>query len=40
MDIRKVIESFPEPFKSATKVKDFSFDYILNEGKNDHKYLK
>ena len=41
MNIREVINKFPEPFKSTVeKVENFVFDYTLNEAKNDHDYLK
>ena len=39
--IKEIIETFEEPFRSTALSCDiFSFDYKLNEGKNDHRYLK
>lgn len=40
IQIKEIINSFPEPFKSAVKISGFKFDYVLNEGKSDHKYLE
>ena len=39
-NIQEIINRFPEPFKSATKLNSFSFDYKLNPGKDDHDFLK
>ena len=38
--IEKIINSFPEPFKTITKFETFNFDYCLNENQNDHKFLE
>ena len=40
-NIEKIIESFPEPFKTVIKRGyEINFDYHLHEGKNDHKWLE
>ena len=38
--IKEIIDTFPEPFRSAAKRERLNFDYKLNPGKNDHEYLK
>jgi len=38
--VEQIINTFPEPFKSALGVVGFSFDFKLNEGKSDHEYLE
>ena len=37
---KDIINSFSEPFKSATKLERAQFDFKLVEGKDDHTYLK
>ena len=39
-EISEVIETFPEPFKTAARKERFSFDYLLNKGRSDHAWLK
>lgn len=38
--IKEIIDTFPEPFRTATKLERINFDYKLNPAKNDHEYLK
>ena len=41
MDINKVIDTFPEPFKTVVKQGyEINFDYRLHEGKSDQEWLK
>lgn len=41
MMIEKITNNFPYPFKIIAKqFENFSFDYRLNNGQDDHQYLK
>lgn len=40
MSIEEIINSFPEPFRTAAKQARFSFDYTLKGDKSDHRWLK